>query len=291
MLLYILNIKYYLFQMPVVDENMTVSQAMEQYNVNAEDCIASFDLGNLLEDEDKGRFSAPVCEEDIRKLITSQKNKNTEKATKWSMNIFNEWRKTRMANGAAMPELIEMDIKTMDFWLKRFVLEVRKKSGEEYPPKSLYYIVCGIMRFCKDNKLHHINFFDEKDASFAELRKVLDARMKELLGKGLGTRAKKADALSEEDEEILWCSGIFGQSSATSLQYTVFFYSCKMFGLRGRDEHRNLKCSQFELGKDKKGQFIRFIGRNNKNYAGGLAQLRVENKDIKHYCTAGNNYL
>ena len=71
--------------MPVVDENMTVSQAMEQYNVNAEDCIASFDLGNLLEDEDKGRFSAPVCEEDIRKLITSQKNKNTEKATKWSM--------------------------------------------------------------------------------------------------------------------------------------------------------------------------------------------------------------
>ena len=78
------------------------------------------------------------------------------------------------------------------------------------------------MRHCKDNKLFHVNFFDEKDGTFAQFRKVLDARMKYLLAKGLGTKQKKADAISEEDEEILWSSGVFGQSNSTTLQYTVF---------------------------------------------------------------------
>ena len=187
-----------------------------------------------------------------------------------------------MKNGIIIPDLLSMDNKMMDSFLQRFVIEARKRNGDEYPPKSLYYLICGIMRHCKDNKLL-VNFFDEKDNSFAQLRKVLDARMKELLSKGLGTKPKKADVLSEEDEDILWSSGVFGQSCVQSLQYTVFFYSCKIFGLRGRDEHRNLECSQFELGQDSKGKFVRFMGRNTKTFSGGLAHLTISNKDIKHY--------
>ena len=50
--------------------------------------------------------------------------------------------------------------------LKRFVLEVRKQDGSEYPPRSLYYIVCGLLRFMRDENIHNMNFLDEKDHRF-----------------------------------------------------------------------------------------------------------------------------
>ena len=40
----------------------------------------------------------------------------------------------------------EMDAVTLNYWLSKFVMEVAKKSGERYPPKTVYGIVCGIRR-------------------------------------------------------------------------------------------------------------------------------------------------
>ncbi|CAG2236653.1 unnamed protein product [Mytilus edulis] len=218
----------------IMDVNLTISQAMNVYDVEGEENfdLGTFELGYLAREPNTSvvenpvnpginRFSTCVSADEIDKLITSQTNPNTQKNTKWAIKVFNEWRAARRQNGVEITDLLAMDVKTMDYWLQRFVLEARKKTGDEYPPKSLYYIVCGLMRHCKDNKLFHVNFFDEKDGTFAQFRKVLDARMKYLLAKGLGTKQKKADAISEEDEEILWSSGVFGQSNSTTLQYTI----------------------------------------------------------------------
>ena len=41
----------------------------------------------------------------------------------------------------------EMDAVTSNYWLSKFVMEVAKKSGERYPPKTIYGIVCGIRRY------------------------------------------------------------------------------------------------------------------------------------------------
>ena len=38
----------------------------------------------------------------------------------------------------------EMDAVTLNYWLSKFVMEVAKKSGERYPPKTVYGIICGI---------------------------------------------------------------------------------------------------------------------------------------------------
>ena len=35
----------------------------------------------------------------------------------------------------------------LQHWLSRFMLEMRKKDGMEYPPDTLYQTVCRIMRF------------------------------------------------------------------------------------------------------------------------------------------------
>ena len=34
--------------------------------------------------------------------------------------------------------------------LSKFVMEVAKKSGERYPPKTVYGIVCGIQRYLEE---------------------------------------------------------------------------------------------------------------------------------------------
>ena len=37
--------------------------------------------------------------------------------------------------------LIDLPPKDLAYWLDKFVLEVRKKNGDEYPPKTLYPLV------------------------------------------------------------------------------------------------------------------------------------------------------
>lgn len=257
---------------------------------------ALFDLGFNFEEMQSSkesttdRFSTVVTDEDISNLVNEKMNANTKKNTKWAVGVFNEWRSFRAQNGDMIMDLHMMDAESMNYWLERFIMETRKKNGDEYPPKSLYYIVCGLLRHCRDMNVNDKNFLDQKDGRFAHFRRVLDAKMKDLLSKGLGTKVRRADPVSEDDEEMLWANGVFGDTNSTTLQYTVFFYNCKLFGLRGRDEHRNLDHSQFEIGVDGTGRYVRFIGRNNKPFKGGLGDLRLENKDIKHYADGECTY-
>ena len=122
----------------------------------------------------------------------------------------------------------------MNSWLSRFVLEARKRNGEAYPGKRLYLICCGLLRHLRDYG-SQINFLDEKDFAFSSFRKVLDSKMKELLSRGIGTEIKQAPAVLPQDEEKIWDTGVFGLSSAESLQHTMYFYCCKLFGLRAYD--------------------------------------------------------
>ncbi|CAC5391247.1 unnamed protein product [Mytilus coruscus] len=114
---------------------------------------------------------------------------------------------------------------------------------------------------------------------------VLNAKMKELASRGRGSITKQADPITKEDEEQIWNSGVFGCDNSVALQNTVFFYNCKLFGMRGYDEHRNLECEQFSIGCDgSESRFIHFTGRTSKTFSGGLNQLHVKSKDIKHFC-------
>ena len=194
----------------------------------------SFDLGMILDDKENlagnenngnvvqsNRFADTVSDQEIQDLINSQTNANTQKNTKWAIGAFNDWRQARASDN--IPELHAMDPESMNFWLQRFVMEARKQKGGEYPPKSLYLIVCGLLRHCRDKNVDDKNFLDEKDGRFAQFRRVLDAKMKDLLCKGLGTKTRRADPISAHDEEVLWTNGVFGMESSVTLQHTVFF--------------------------------------------------------------------
>lgn len=241
------------------------------------------------------RFAVPIDENEIKLLTEDQECKNTKANTRWAVGVWRKWREERnglsTSTGNVIPELSKMDAACMDFWLQRFLMEVRNQKGNEYTPKSLYYLACGLLRHLRDIEIFGMNFLDHNDDRFARTRKVLDARMKSLVAQGIGTTTRQADPILPEQEDTLWEKEVLGSSSAKSLQNTVFFYACKVFGLRGCDEHRELMCEQFILNSDDQGKFIQFVGRQSKTYQGGLRQMQLSNKNIKHYCTSGERSL
>lgn len=92
-----------------------------------------------------------------------------------------------------------------------------------------------------------MNFLDNNDKRCYNLRKTLDARLKEISSKEIGLKRKQADHISADDEN-LWEKDLLGGASLNSLLNTVFYYKCKFFGLRGMDGHRSLTRDQFSLG-------------------------------------------
>ena len=75
------------------------------------------------------------------------------------------------------------------YWLGKFVLETRKKKdGSEYPPKSLYGLVCCFKHYFEANERFDVNPLSLNDARFGPLCQTLDVEKKMLHKKGLGTK-------------------------------------------------------------------------------------------------------
>ena len=90
--------------------------------------------------------------------------------------------------------------------------------------------------------------------------------------------------MTADEESLLWRKGEFGTHSGRALRNTVYFYNCKVFGLRGYDEHHRLQCSQFEKKIDEMGRvYLEYTDFSSKTNAGGLKHLKVENKCVRQY--------
>ena len=84
-----------------------------------------------------------------------------------------------------------------------------------------------------------IDFF--QDAEFASFRQTLDAEMKRLKSAELGSKAKQAEPLSEEDKEKLWQTKVLGDHSPQALLNTMIYMNGVYFALRSGVEHRQLR--------------------------------------------------
>ena len=151
----------------------------------------------------KRRFNTPKSSEDIAIAKNLAIPEKTEKATLWAVNTWDEWTKQRelsederLFGPISITEMSEDQIR---YWVPRFILEVRKKNGDEYPRNSLYQMVCGLQREVQ-KKRPNINFFSPL---FSDLSQTLDSEMKRLKSLGLGMTAKKAEPITLEEEEKL----------------------------------------------------------------------------------------
>ena len=75
-----------------------------------------------------------------------------------------------------------MTVASLQFWLPKLDLEVRRSDHEHYPPDSLYAICAGLQRSLKFNDRAEVQIFS--DAKFSCVRGTLDAEMKRLRSLG-----------------------------------------------------------------------------------------------------------
>ena len=92
-------------------------------------------------------FHEPLKQVDLEELKHKKFVPETMKKVNWVVKMFKEWRSVR--NKSAGYELITCDLNRKDtitvesivFALTRFVTEIKKIDGNEYPSKTLYEII------------------------------------------------------------------------------------------------------------------------------------------------------
>ena len=104
----------------------------------------------------------------------------------------------------------------------RFIVEVRKTNGENYPPATLYQLLSGLLRYMREVSPQCPNFLDKNDARFRKLHRTMDAVFHDLHAEGIGRQVKHAQLITATEENSLWDNRVCGLHSPRALQNAVF---------------------------------------------------------------------
>ena len=87
---------------------------------------------------------------DVKEAQHAKVPANTRKQTNWSVNVWKEWSDHHWKLIALLNCSLIFSKATMGaqpLIVHRFVLEVRRKDGNEYTPNTLHQLCCGILRY------------------------------------------------------------------------------------------------------------------------------------------------
>ena len=71
-------------------------------------------------------------------------------------------------------DLVSMSKEAINFWLSKFVVEVRRTDGDLYPPNSIYQICCGLGRSFRLNNRSDVHIFNGSE--FVVFRRLPNER-------------------------------------------------------------------------------------------------------------------
>lgn len=149
-------------------------------------------------------------------------------------------------------------------------------------PPIISNLLAGLYRECRKYDRNCPNFMNRKDPMFKELSGALQVRYRELREAGVGAVVKHAAVVSSEEEDALWVSKVIGDHAPLALQRAVFFYVGKTFCLRGGEEQRRLKPSQFIRSSNP--DCYTYVENGSKNKSG--LNLKEKNKVVPVYGNA-----
>ena len=90
----------------------------------------------------------------------------------------------------------------MQYCLCRFILEVKKENGEEYPHKTLYEHILTLQEYLQSLDTGKEYKFLQSD-NFAKLKHNLDGAMKAWAKQGIGLQKREAKKITLDEEELL----------------------------------------------------------------------------------------
>ena len=131
-------------------------------------------------------------------------------ASRYNVNIFE----------AKLDDLKNLHKETLCFSLYRFIPEVTKLDGKDYPGKTLYQTVVSIQKHLNQNNIVW-KLLD--DPSFIDAKSVLDNVMKERASANIGMVRRQAEIITCDPENELWRQDILGEDIPDKLRDTVLF--------------------------------------------------------------------
>ena len=114
-----------------------------------------------MSEDGEGRCREPKTVYEEHKLVKKAIPSSTKYKNKQAVTIFGEWQISLSVKDPGglfkgydlhkvarlSTSIEEMDTVNLNYQLSKFLIEVAKKSGERYPPKAVYGIVCGILLY------------------------------------------------------------------------------------------------------------------------------------------------
>lgn len=210
--------------------------------------------------------------------------------------MFESWRKARNqasfndhSLSAICPgvEIEQFSDDELNFAVSRFICEINKKTGSNFPGKTLKELVICLQMYL-EKKGRVVRFFI--DPMFRQITNTLDKLMKERAEKGIGLKVKQAQVITVEEEETLFSTGVLGLDTPLRLLRLLFYLVGLRFALRAGREHHNLRCGefgQFNLMTDVDGiEYLQYTEGFSKANQGGLKHCKVNAKSVSAYPTA-----
>ena len=238
------------------------------------------------------KFKEPLSPDVMMSMSRKSFSDETMKKVMWIRNMFSDWRQFR--NQSPVLQNVECDIECIGSFSKeelcgvlcKFITEVKKVDGTDFPPRTLYDIIICMQFWLESNG---INWRLVSDGDLQDLKFTLDNLMKQRAASGVGNNVRKAEILTFTDEDLLWSLGLLGCHSPQVLSNTVLFMLGLTCALRAGKEHHSLRSipfrSQFQVMHDSGGHtYLRYtedVGL--KTNKGGLKHRNVDSKVVDVY--------
>lgn len=150
----------------------------------------------------------------------------------------------------------------------------------------------NLQKYAREQDGEALHFMNQKDDRFNRLHTVLDNLSRQLHKEGIGTSKAQARVVTVAEEEQLWDSEVIGIDTPEALLNAVFFYCGIYLCLRGGEEHRQLKLSQFLIEVEnphdaqEKIKCLTYTEHGSKNRPGSLHHVHLANKVVHHYANS-----
>ena len=237
-------------------------------------------------------YHVPMDDESFEKIGKKNFSSETMKKVNWATKMYREWKDFR--NNTYELENIDCDLNVISTiskesliqGLTRFITEVKKIDGSDFPARTLYDIVI-CLQFHLETLGYNYRLLNQDD--FSEIRFTLDNVMKLRTSQGVGSVVCKAQFLNAFNEELLWSLELLGSHNPSTLLNTIIFILGKGCALRAGKEHRSLRSpsfnSQFEFLHNNEGVvFLRYTeDQGLKTNKGGLKHRKLEPKTVDVY--------
>ena len=160
----------------------------------------------------------------VEQLKENAKIKNMLRATQTWLNVWQTWATERKLK----PKLVEYEHEQLDIYTK---------DGFEYEPESLKSMLAALDCYLKD---HDYKYSNIRDREFHQSKLVLEGNIKCLHQQGKGKRPNAANALTTEEEEMLWSKQSLGNCNPRVLSQTMWWILAQHFGLRRRQDYHSM---------------------------------------------------